>query len=463
MGDTEEYLDDLLHSISDESGEEEFLKQFEEELSKDDSTDDFLKQLEETNIDDIPLTDEAETEETETIQDLGSMSVSEDRPEVKAAPEPESTDDNMGNQDDDLMALLSGLAEDPELNAVSGEEPEVQPQSDFAKQETEHATEEEPDFSGELNHTDIPLSEDSAPQDDPFGLSAMDIFGDEVGSALDELKEESIEEQETEEKGKKSKNHKKGDKKEANGLFQKLSLILFGEEEEEEFQTEEELRLEKEEKEKKKKEKAEAKAKKKEENAAKKAEKKANKPKKEKKPKAPKEKDNTPPLPKKPIILMAIMSLSILVLVMLGSSAVGYSVARGEAKSAYKSGDYVTAYSKMAGYEIKEKDEEFFIQTGLLATIQEEYNAYQVMRNLGKNEMALDCLVRGIGRYDRNIDDASEYGIAPEYNALKDQMAAELSNTFGIDEEKAREIYGQRGRKKYTVEIKKVLMSLGME
>ena len=64
---------------------------------------------------------------------------------------------------------------------------------------------------------------------------------------------------------------------------------------------------------------------------------------------------------------------------------------------------------------------------------------------------------------DRNIDDASEYGIAPEYNALKDQMAAELSNTFGIDEEKAREIYGQRGRKKYTVEIKKVLMSLGME
>ena len=50
-----------------------------------------------------------------------------------------------------------------------------------------------------------------------------------------------------------------------------------------------------------------------------------------------------------------------------------------------------------------------------------------------------------------------------EYNALKDQMAAELSNTFGIDEEKAREIYGQRGRKKYTVEIKKVLMSLGME
>ena len=291
----------------------------------------------------------------------------------------------------------------------------------------------------------------------------MDIFGDEVGSALDELKEESIEEQETEEKGKKSKNHKKGDKKEANGLFQKLSLILFGEEEEEEFQTEEELRLEKEEKEKKKKEKAEAKAKKKEENAAKKAEKKANKPKKEKKPKAPKEKDNTPPLPKKPIILMAIMSLSILVLVMLGSSAVGYSVARGEAKSAYKSGDYVTAYSKMAGYEIKEKDEEFFIQTGLLATIQEEYNAYQVMRNLGKNEMALDCLVKGIGRYDRNIDDASEYGSAPEYNALKDQMAAELSNTFGIDEEKAREIYGQRGRKKYTVEIKKVLMSLGME
>lgn len=462
MGDTEEYLDDLLHSISDGSGEEEeFLKQFEEELSQDDSSEDFLKQLEETDIDDISLPEETDAGITEMLGDLESMPTPEIKEKPETVSESDNADDSADSQDDDLMALLSGLAEDPELNPVSEKMPEVNlSESGAMEQETEN-TAEDVNLTDELNHMDIPTVEDSAPQDDLFGLSAMDIFGDEDISALDELKEASVEEEAKEEK--ENKKAKKGDKKEKNGLFQKLSLILFGEEEEEEFPTEEQLQLAKEEKEKKKKEKAEAKAKKKEENAAKKAEKKANKPKKEKKPKAPKEKDNTPPLPKKPIILMAIMSLSILVLVMLGSSAIGYSVARGEAKSAYKSGDYVTAYAKMAGYEIKEKDKDFFIQAGLLATIQEEYNAYQVMRDLGKNEMALDCLVRGIGRYDRNIDDASEYGIAPEYNTLKDQMVTELSNTFGIDEEKAREIYGQRGRRKYTIEIKKVLMSLGME
>lgn len=474
MGDTEEYLDDLLHSLSDESDaeQEQFLKQFEEELSQNDVDDDFLKQLDEAtdvqNIEDLSLAEKTETVQPEEMPNPMTNEEQLKQEEQVAEsenPEPDSGEDMKdGSQDEDLMALLSNLAEDPELNSVSEEDSQPETEKDVAPKAEENET------VPEQAETSEQIEEDS------FGLSGMDIFGDEDTGDLDSLNEETSEEEtsgeeeaeETKTKGKKKKDGK--EKKEKNGFLQKLSLTLFGEDDEEEFQTEEEKALqaieadkEKELKEKKKQEKAEAKAKKKEEKAKKKAEKKANKPKKEKKPKVPKEKDNTPPLPKKPIILMAVMGISILALVMLGSNAVGYTVARSEAKSAYKSGDYVLAYAKLAGCDIREKDEEFFTQAGLLATLQEEYNAYQTMMSLGENEMALDCLVRGIGRYDRNFDDATKYGIAPEYNALEQQMAAELSNTFGIDEEKAREIYGQRSRKKYTIEIKKVLMSLGME
>lgn len=479
MGETEEYLDDLLHSLSDDADadqvntediipqleetdetEEQFLKQFEEELAQDDADQDFLKELE----DGFKAQEEiGEQEVTPQVADLGEPAVSE----IQSAEINPDTNGGESSGDDDLMALLAGLAEDPELNFASEEEQTSQPESEIQmpdesmdKMESVEAVTENAEVSA------AGADEIKQSADDSFGLSSMDIFGDEDIDILTSSAEEVTETKEKKSKNKKDKKQGNGEKQ---GFLQKISLVLFGEDEEESLTEEEKLlqskeaEKEKELKEKKKQEKAEAKAKKKEEKAAKKAEKKANKPKKEKKPKVPKEKDNTPPLPKKPIILMAIMSISILALVLLGSHAVGYTVARGEAKEAYKSGDYVTAYAKLAGYSIKEKDEEFFAQVGLLATLQEQYNAYQTMMSLGNYEMALDCLVRGIGRYDKNLDDATEYGVAPEYNTLKQQMAEELFNTFGVDEEKAREIYGQRGRKRYTIEIKKVLMSMGME
>lgn len=108
---------------------------------------------------------------------------------------------------------------------------------------------------------------------------------------------------------------------------------------------------------------------------------------------------------------------------------------KGEAQDSYKQGDYVTAYAKLEGVKIKSADEDFYNRTALLAAIQEEYDSYQSMMQIGETEMALDCLIRGVGRCDNHAEKAEEYGVTAEVDGLKNQMTQTLTDVFGVDEQ----------------------------
>ena len=147
---------------------------------------------------------------------------------------------------------------------------------------------------------------------------------------------------------------KKAAGKEKKGLIGKLADMLFGDDEEEtkasedvvvpemgdleniseenleilkELESAEKVAAPEEPEGKKKKRKREKKEKK-----EKKPKEKKERKKREKKPKPPKEKDNTPPLPKKPVILIFLMAASILVLVLLMSKLIGYTSSISAAK-----------------------------------------------------------------------------------------------------------------------------------
>lgn len=524
VSNTEEYLDDLLGSLSDgekkeeaettaeetpevmpevtsedndasdimdlegtSAEDEEFLKQFEQELAGT-SQDDLMQQFEQELGADQGNKEETVSDDTQAlINDLDDIlngdsdnGFEEPAPDAVAEPEiqaeaevpqapetpevqPEAAPEGT---DEDLMALLSGMTGSDEL-ADAGAEPEI---PGAAPQEPQEESE--------------PEAGASDTSDDLFGLDGLDglgdggIFGDDEPAAAEESTE--ADEAPQEKKTGKAKKGEKGEKKKG-GFLQKLSLILFGEDEEEDVLSadDENKKLLKEldaagetdsgavkpedKKAKKKREKAEKQEQKKKEKEAKKAEKAqkaANKPKKEKK---PKEKDNTPPLPKKPVILIAVLAISIFALIQLGSSAVGYSVFKGEAQDSYKQGDYVTAYAKLEGAKIKSADEDFYNRTALLAAIQEEYDSYQSMMQIGETEMALDCLIRGVGRCDNHAEKAEEYGVTAEVDGLKNQMTQTLTDVFGVDEQQALEVYGQRSRTDYTLELKKILKASGME
>lgn len=293
---------------------------------------------------------------------------------------------------------------------------------------------------------------------------------------------------------KKSKKDKKSGEK--TGFLNKLGLILFGEDDEDEEEAEagkkavdlsnitigeasdEDLALfgeysekapsapsaedlkkaKKAEKEKKKKEKKEAK-----EKAKKEKKEKPPKPKKEKKPKPPKEPDNTPPLPKKPVILIFLMVASFVALVILGADLLGYSNQLTNAKNQYAKKNYSEAFAEISGMEIKEDDLALYQKYHVMAMVSVELEAYESLMSKGFYEMALDCLVRTVGRAEKYRADAELYGCIQELNELESKAETILNETFGVSREEALEFYAYREKKDYSIAIRNVIKELGLE
>ena len=180
-----------------------------------------------------------------------------------------------------------------------------------------------------------------------------------------------------------------------------------------------------------KKEKAEKKAQAKKEKAEKKAQAKKAKAEKKaqkaKKPKKPKEPDNTPPLLKKPVALIMVMAASFLALVLVGTNLFGYTLSFNNAKQAYELGDYQAAFADVSGLTVKEADQETYQKYSIMANAAGEYQAYQTFMENGIYDMALDSLIRAVGRCDKYSEEAAAYGCSTELAKIRDQAVAGLS------------------------------------
>lgn len=279
-----------------------------------------------------------------------------------------------------------------------------------------------------------------------------------------------------------------GDKKKKernkNGLFGKLSRVLFGtpaeldpeaaaeyeaakaamqQNEEDPKVVKERKKQEKELKKQQKKEEAEKKKQEKDAAKAEKAAKKAAKPKKEKKPKQKKQVPKEPPLPKVPVMMMWILALSLMVLVFLGTYLIGYSTPVKASKEAFEKGDYVTAYTKLQGMKVRAADKDLLNASTALAGIQSQLDAYNALMEQKQYEMALDALVRGYGRCLLNSADAEEWGVLDELEKMEDQFDLLLKEQFDVTKHRAKKLYKMNKRSDYTLALHEILDKLGME
>lgn len=168
-------------------------------------------------------------------------------------------------------------------------------------------------------------------------------------------------------------------------------------------------------------------------------------------------------MPKKPVILIFVMAISILVLILLGSANIQYSQDIRNAKDCYGKGDYTGAYHSINGAEIKKKDEGLYRKIMIMANIQQEYDTYETMMDLEEYELALDALVRGIGRCNNFVDEATEFGARPELEQWKSIIAHSLEEQFGVSEEQAKELCAIHKRKDYTKALWAILVELGLQ
>lgn len=486
MSKSEDYLDSLLNNVSSgkkseeqkkrENTEFDFSEEFEKELN-DVDMDNFIRdfEIEVDSDNDLDISENAEDSFFDNLEGI-VQNAREASKQNKEETEPEGSDFEINTLEDDAWTEPQEKAE-PVSEDVLDESKELQE----SPQEPERSAEEQ-----ELLDllADLPTEEELANIGESFQSEE---------SKGDLEQEESAEESEDSELSGAAFDEAEPSEGKKKGFLQKLLSVIFGDEKEDELSETEDAasavdaglddlglsnmseenrqilnelnaagKKEKDtdsEKNNKKKKKKEKKEKVKKEKKSK--EKKEKKPK-EKKPKKPKEVDLSPPLPRKPVILIFIMGISIILLVMLMANLTGYSMNISEAKEAFASMDYVEAYQQLTGLELKEQDTELYERVSLLAKVQSELDNGKALYEAKQYNMALDSYICALGRYDANYGDAVTWGIQEEYDALAEQIAAQLGEKFGVSVETAREIYGIRDRKEYTKRIYEIVEALGL-
>lgn len=519
MSRTEDYLDGLLNSVASGTAEEEiteqnktagntadsrerrtpdddFLSEFEKDLLGGDDADEFLRQFEmELEEDKAKPEEESAIDDDAFFENLGSIvNESDDGQAVKelsadkAASEPSDDTDIMIDTIGDLPLEEEQISDSLESHLESDLFADTKEAPGSSSPAEEEGLMDLLQSEGEFSDIEEMLksSSDDLKQEDSMFEESSDSLLDSLDTPKD-----------MENSSKKKKEKKKKEKKAENGttaktgFWQKLSLILFGPEEEEETTagqtgTDSEMPLDIENfsddnlglfqtmdgnaggQEAVPEEAAEApdakggKKSKKEKKEKKPKEPKAKKPSKEKPPKPPKEPDLAPRLPKVPVFLVFVMSASLLVLILVGTNLLGYTNSVKKADSAYVLGRYEEAYQSVAGLKADERDQDDFKKYRIMAGIEGEYGAYQSFMEMKVYDMALDSLIRTIGRCDKYREAAADTGCLDAMEKIRTQAAGALGN-FGISEEQALGLYAVENRSEYSRELNDILSVAGLQ
>ena len=433
MNKSEDYLDQLLKGMSDSRQDEieaELKKELEEETEEEVFQDDILE--EDVSEEDLFEVDEEFLKEFEL--EMQKLETDSENPADDAEKEASENDDTWDATD--LDQILSGAKE--QMEALEEETEETPMEVPLTEEPIVDEPAEEESISEEpINEEPLP----EEPKEDEDVLKILEGLGDI--NLEEEMEAESAPEAETE-----AESAQVEELSEDNiSLLKELDDIGSSEE----AAPEEDAGKKKE---KKKKEKKEKKPKPKKE--------KKPKPKKEKKPKPPKVPDNTPPLPKKPVFMIFLLVASVVALIMVGTNLFGYANHLKDAKNAYSKKHYSEAFSYVSGLEMKKKDEEIYHKYQVMALVSSELEAYESFMDAKFYDLALDCLVRTVGRYEKYSEDAEIYGCIDELNALELEAETILGETFGVTKQEALDFYSYKSRKEYSAALLNVIEEAGM-
>lgn len=368
---------------------------------------------------------------------------------------------------DDAQALASVL------NALHSEEDN--------SNEDEFADPEPMELKENLEIQDEMSHQDEEPEE-----ALLDMPGN-LGLELEEIVEDEASEEE-DSKGKKKKEKKKKDKKKAKrkesletqaeaGEVEEIDILgeigeaetdnstkkaglmkrLFEDNTEdpptpEELEAAEAKKAEKQtQKEEKKAQKAEKKQADKEAAAAKKAEKEAEKRRKEEMAEPP---EPWKPFTKKVIPMVFLCGVALVVVINILSGLLSYTPYVSNARKYFDARQYEKAYEQLVGLEIKEKDREFYKQVLAMNRFQVKYTSYMSYKENGKKALALHELIQAVKYYDMELEYATSLGLQKEFELVLEKVEAALTNDFGINVARARELASLTTDSEYLEQVK---------
>ncbi|MFV0343791.1 MAG: hypothetical protein ACK5JH_13035 [Anaerocolumna sp.] len=139
--------------------------------------------------------------------------------------------------------------------------------------------------------------------------------------------------------------------------------------------------------------------------------------------------------------------------VILGTNAYSYNLNMKNAKTNFERGRYTLAYNEIYGLDVRKQDQVTYDKIMTVMYIYKEVNSYNINISMEQYPEALDSLLKGLERYDKYLDHATELGIKKDLDSVKSTILESLDGTFGITEDEAKELNAVEDQSQYSIEV----------
>lgn len=137
------------------------------------------------------------------------------------------------------------------------------------------------------------------------------------------------------------------------------------------------------------------------------------------------------------VIIVFGFFIGLAVLVIFGTKIFSYNQVIKRAEDYFDRQRYRLAYDEVSGVEVKPKDEDLRDRIYTVMYVERLYESYENNIQLGRPDVALDALIRGIQKYDEHYEEAVELNIVDDINVCRAKIVAALEDTYHMTEEQA--------------------------
>lgn len=133
------------------------------------------------------------------------------------------------------------------------------------------------------------------------------------------------------------------------------------------------------------------------------------------------------------------------------------AVEKGNASKAYFDKDYYEAFELLQGKDLNDSDTILLNKVTCILKMQRKLDSYNNYVKMDKELEALNALVEAVRLYGENYTYASALSIDDEYNAIYDEIKIILNGKYGVSEERAKEILAYESDAQYTISLQDIV------
>lgn len=151
------------------------------------------------------------------------------------------------------------------------------------------------------------------------------------------------------------------------------------------------------------------------------------------------------------VALGAFLVLTVVILFKVYTEPYNNSIETASRK--FENKKYNQAFEEIYGLNIKKNDQKLYDKIMTVMYVNKQLNSYNNYMELNMYPEALDSLIKGLKRYDKYIDEASELGIADDLDYVRGQILKVLKKEFDLSEKKAMKLTKIEDQTKYSIQI----------